>query len=178
MNKLLLTLSFFAAICTQTLYAQGEDELLSETEMNTDAQIFVFTKEPLNPNFKFSGESVSIEGKLIAENTYSNGQVLYFAIQREEFNDILITSVSLNLSGEVEHINMLHITEEQSKDLDFGVLTTDEKLDISINFDTFLSVDIDHDNEDVVERKINGILIGNFKTKEALEDFKLFLRRN
>lgn len=178
MNKILFILSFFATICAQTLYAQNQDELLSETEMNADAQTFVFTKEPLNPDFKFAGESFLVEGKLIAENTYSNGQVLYFAIQREEFNDILITSVSLNLSGEAEHINMLYITEEQSKDLDFGVLTTDEKLDISINYDPFLTVNIDHDNEDVVESKLNGILVGNFKTKEALEDFKLFLRRN
>jgi hypothetical protein len=165
MKKILLTLSFFVAIFLHTIDAQTHD--------------FVFTKTAANPNFQYEGQSLIVEGALIAENeNHSNdGKNLYFATQREAFNDILITSLTLNKEGEVEQALFTYINKEQSEDLDFGVLTTDDQLDISINYDPFVTETIAHFLPEKVDGKLDGILIAKFKSKKELEDFKLFIRR-
>lgn len=176
--KKLLVLGILACLTlSQTSFAQVTSQNLVGKE-ETDLHTFTFTKQPRNPDFRFAGEPFLVEGKLIIENEHSIGKSLYFAIQRAEYNDILLTSLSLNTAGEAESVMFVYISQEQSKDLDFGTLTNNEKLDVFMNYDTFLTETIEQGSAKKVEGKINGMLIGNFKTKKDLEDFKKFLKRN
>jgi len=177
MKKLFFLGMLACLISAQSSFAQIDSES-SEDEEEIDLQIFVFTSEPRNSDFGFAGESFFVEGDLVAEHLYDGGKSLYFAIQRAEQNDILLTSLSLNAAGEAERVMYVFISKEQSTDLEFGVLTTDESLDVSINYDTFLTETIEQDSAKEVEGKINGMLIRNFKTKNDLENFKKFLKRN
>lgn len=149
-----------------------------EKEMETDLHTFTFTTQPRNPDFRFAGKPFLVEGNVIAEYLYDGGKSLYFATQRSEYNDILLTYLSLNTAGEAIGVCFVYISEEQSKDLYFGVLTDEESLDISIDFDTFLSENIEENVADKVESQISGILVRQFKTQNELENFKKFLKRD
>jgi hypothetical protein len=164
----------------QITVAQGSDDdfLTAEDIENIDLQIFTFTTEPRNSDFSLAGESFFVEGDLIAEHLYDGGKSRYYAIQRAEQNDILLTYLSLNAAGEALSLTLVYISEEQSKDLDFGGLTTDEMLDININYDPFRCETTSQDSAEKVESNLNGILIRDFKTKKDIEDFKQFLKRN
>jgi hypothetical protein len=149
-----------------------------QKEMETDLHTYTFTNQPRNPDFRFAGKPFLVEGSVVAEYLYDEGKSLYFATKRSEYNDILLTYLSLNTAGEALGVRFVYISEEQSKDLYFGVLTDDESLDISIDFDTFLSETINENVADKVESQISGIFIRQFKTTKELEDFKKFLKRD
>jgi hypothetical protein len=139
---------------------------------------FTFTSQPRNSDFRFASKAFLVEGKLIAENQHTEGKDLFYAIQRAEYDDILISYVSLNSKGEAVKVLFVYINKEQSQDLEFSVLTDHEKLDVSINYDPFLSETIEQDVADKVQGELNGILISKFKSKKDLENFKKFLKRN
>lgn len=151
---------------------------LRKDEVETDVHTFNFVKEPRNPDFRFAGKPFVVEGKLVAENVYDAGKSLYYAIQRPKYDDILLTSLSLNKAGEAESVMFLYINKEQSKELEFSTLSTNEILDVTINFNPFLAETIEQGSAEKKENKFDGVLIRKFKTKKELEDFKKFLKRN
>ena len=134
-----------------------------------------FTKSPLNPSFKYAGESFLVEGIIIADKRNATGREMYFATKREEYQDVLITWISVNKEAEVLKVLFVYITKEQSKHLVFGTLTDQDSLNISILDDTFLAESIAEDSIGKSEIQLNELSISKFKSKEAVEKFKKFL---
>ena len=152
--------------------------VLTFAKEGSDVNTFKFVKEPTNPAFPFAGKEFEVQGKLVAQDALSGVKTLHYAIQRPEYDDILITSLSLNEANEVQSIVFFHINKEQSNELKFSTVSTDEMLDVVINFNPFLSETIDQSSNEKKENKFDGFLIRKFKTKKDLEDFKKFLKRN
>jgi hypothetical protein len=145
---------------------------------NAQTSVFSFVKEPVNSDFPFAGQSFEVEGKLVAEHNFDSGKSQFYATQRAEHDDILVTSVSLNVDGEAESVTFFYITKEQGKELEFSTLTNDEILDITINFNPLRTETISQTNTEKTEDEFDGFLIRSFKTKKDLENFKKFLKRN
>jgi hypothetical protein len=145
---------------------------------NAQTSVFTFVKEPVNSDFPFAGQSFEVEGELVAEHNFDSGKSQFYATQRAEHDDILVTSVSFNVDGEAESVTFFYITKEQSEELEFSTLTNDEMLDVTINFNPIRTETISQINAEKKEYEFDGFLMRSFKTKKELEDFKKFLKRN
>ncbi len=138
-----------------------------------------FTSNPKNADCPWAGKTFEAEGKQATEHKHSTGRQVCYAVLREAQDDIKLSWFSLNEQDEIYEVQYVYITAEQSKELSFGNLN--EPLGLDINnaspFDAFETEVLSEEKTEAEQRKINGLFIQKFKSKEAIEQFKKFLQR-